>query len=307
MRFATRKLRALGSRKMRMLRIVPPTPQQDRDGLAIPILVRDVAPYVVEWLQFHHAAGARHFFIYDNGSTDDTLALLQPFVEQGLVTVLPWKLVARDAETGRQFNAQISAFAHAIMTFGMNFQRFAFIDIDEFIVPKHHLTIMDAVYAAGNPVNLSLGWHMFGHSNHETSPLGGVIRNFTQRARLPYKLPTRLLQYKCIVDPCEVTLIHHHEFETLTMRDNSSNAVGKVSPNGKRKSLDYFTSDNLQLNHYFCLSRQETDEKINRGSATFETPEQHRERILKFVREIENETEHDVSAIKFLERSASKA
>lgn len=301
------KLRALGSRKMRMLRVTPPRPHDQRQGLAIPILVRDVAPYVAEWIRFHRLAGVRHFFIYDNGSSDGTQSELAPFIAEGLVTLLPWNLRAQDPGTGREFNAQISAYAHAVTTFGMHFERFAFIDIDEFIVPRNHATIMEAIRAVGSPVNMSLPWHMFGHSGHETPPRGGVVRNYTRRARLPYRLPTRLLQFKCIVDPCEVTLIHHHEFETRGMGRQSANALGKVVPNESRKTQDYFTSENLQLNHYFCLSRQETREKIERGSATFETPEQHRERITKFVAEIERDTETDLHAIEFLDRAGASA
>lgn len=301
-----RRIKALGSRKMREFVVTPPEPAPDRHGIAIVALVRNVAPYVAEWIRFHQLAGVRAFLLYDNGSTDGTQDALRPFIESGVAQSFPWRLTGEDADTGRRLSAQVSAFAHAVTTFGGRFERFAFIDIDEFLVPKGHDTLTAAIAAAGNPSNLSLPWHMFGHSGHRTPPEGGVIANYTRRARLPYVRPDLLLRHKCIVDPCEVTLISVHKFHTRDMGSHTANTLGQIVPHHRRKSDSFFTSEGIQLNHYYCLSEAEMWNKINRGAASFASHQTYRERVLTKVKEIERDTEEDLCAILFLERAEAR-
>ena len=40
--------------------------------LAVVSIFKDEAPYLDEWLQFHRAQGVAHFYLYNNGSTDDS-------------------------------------------------------------------------------------------------------------------------------------------------------------------------------------------------------------------------------------------
>ena len=78
----------------------------------------------------------------------------------------------------------------------------AFIDADEFLVPKRAATIPEALAHLGEARNVSLPWHMFGRSGHVEPPAGGVLRNYLRRARDPmsevrgvraFKVPGRSL------------------------------------------------------------------------------------------------------------------
>ena len=295
-----RRIKALGSRKVRDFAVSPPAPAKDRDGLAIVCILRNAARDVGEWIDFHRRAGARHVFIYDNLSTDDLSAVLAPWRDCGFVTLLPWNLSGQDADTGRHITAQVSAYAHAVTTFGAGFERFAFIDTDEFLVPVSAPTLMEAIARAGSPSNISLPWHMFGHSGHDTRPEGGVLRNFTARAVLPYARPDLLLRHKCIVDPCRVTMVSVHHFRTSDMGDRTANALGMIVPHSARKRPDFFTSQGIQLNHYYCMSKADLQAKITRGAVNFASAESYRARVLAKVAEIERATETDVAAIDFL-------
>ena len=51
-------------------------------------VMKNEAPYVAEWLEFHRAAGIGHFYLYLNDCTDDTASRLAPFAQSGDVTVL---------------------------------------------------------------------------------------------------------------------------------------------------------------------------------------------------------------------------
>ena len=72
------------------LAIDPPQPQEDRHGIAVAVCVKDEARYIEEWVRFHRAVGIRHFYIYDNGSTDETRAILSDLLDADTLTIIPW-------------------------------------------------------------------------------------------------------------------------------------------------------------------------------------------------------------------------
>jgi Glycosyltransferase family 92 len=47
-------------------------------------------PDYVNGVEFHHMLGVEHFIIYDNDSTDLPIEVVQVYVDQGLVTWIPW-------------------------------------------------------------------------------------------------------------------------------------------------------------------------------------------------------------------------
>ena len=54
--------------------------------LAIFAVMKNEAPYVKEWLDYHLAAGVEHFYIFDNESSDNLKEILQPYIDAGIVT-----------------------------------------------------------------------------------------------------------------------------------------------------------------------------------------------------------------------------
>lgn len=277
----------------------------DRQGIAIVSIVKNVERYIDEWIDFHRAAGTRHFFIYDNGSTDETYERILRSMHSRAVTITPWRMQGIDPPTGRRLSQQVSAYAHAITTFGQDFQRMAFIDIDEFLVPDLGLDLITALNLYGDYSNISLPWHMFGHNDHSSPPEGRVTRNFTCRAPVPYAPGSDLLRFKCIVDPCRVSGVGVHSFETVDMKDRSANIHGVVAKNSHRKRLDFFSSSPLQLNHYYLLSKNELKEKLDRGPINFGSRDDYRKRVIQKIAEIEANPVEDRKAVEYFNQFTS--
>jgi hypothetical protein len=61
-----------------------------RYRLVIGAIFRDEARFLDEWVAFHHARGVEHFYLYDNGSSDDVQSVLAPWLARGVVTLIPW-------------------------------------------------------------------------------------------------------------------------------------------------------------------------------------------------------------------------
>lgn len=258
---------------IKALSITPPQPADDRHGTAIALCVRNEAAYIEEWVRFHLAVGVRHFVVYDNGSTDATGAILRRVLAPDELTLMPWAGKVSSSKTEQLIDGQVLAFAHAILNFGGRFRRMAFIDADEFLLPKKGATIDEALTAVGDFPNVSLPWHMFGTSGHKTKPAGPVTLNYTMRGDDPLGAQEHSVNFKCIVDPCEVVEVTIHQFKTRTFGDRTVNDAGYRTSRDGRKERAFYSNAFLQLNHYYSKSEDEMLAKMARGSNYAVSPE----------------------------------
>lgn len=259
-----------------MIAIDPPSPRADRHGLAIVLIVRNEEAHIAEWARFHRLAGARAFFVYDNGCTDGTIPAL---LSEVAATVVPWNQKLRDGRSGVEIHNQVLAYAHAIRNFGSDFRWMAFIDADEFLVPATDLPT--ELKALDHATSLSLPWHMFGRSGHMTPPAGGVVRNFTRRNADPMGEDKGLRHFKMIVDPCAVRTVKVHAMQAPD--DRTWNVAGVESTLSRRKARPFYAADRIQLNHYYTRSDAELQAKIRRGSNMTQVEADHVRRVMRNV------------------------
>lgn len=293
------KLPALG--KISKIGVVPPAPEPGREGVAVALIVRNEERHIGEWAGFHRRAGVRRFFVYDNGCSDRTLPILRATLGDALV-VVPWRQVFRDAWLGREIHNQVLAYAHAVSNFGGAFRWMAFIDADEFLVPKRAATIPEALAHLGDAVNLSLPWHMFGRSGHVEPPAGGVLANYTRRARDPMSDVRGVRAFKVLVDPCHVTAVKVHSMET----DGSfatANDRGDTADDAARERPGFYSADHLQLNHYYTRSDSELAAKIGRGPNLVAKSPEYARKVMRTVANIEADEVEDRAAVEWLARA----
>lgn len=286
----------------KQLTISPPPPMPDRAGVAVVACVKNEGAYLAEWLRYHEAVGVRHFYIYLDRCDDDSERILLDYVGQAQITITPWAGRMIDTPTAKLLNSQVIAFSHAIQNFGENYKWMAFIDVDEFLLPKVGCSIEDALEGARGFPNISLPWHMFGPGIHDAKPDGGVLRNYTQRAANPLTTKKNVRNYKCIVDPCAVSEVSVHHFSTVEFGEETSNDQGKIFSRKGRKDPSFYSAKYIQLNHYYSKSRQELAQKLARGPASPASRERYESRVLSAVANIESELVDDRSMIDFLDR-----
>ena len=58
--------------------------------LTIATMFRNERRWLREWIEFYLMMGVEHFILYDNGSNDLPLDVLQYYIDQGHVTYVPW-------------------------------------------------------------------------------------------------------------------------------------------------------------------------------------------------------------------------
>ncbi|MBR0060514.1 MAG: glycosyltransferase family 92 protein, partial [Selenomonadaceae bacterium] len=103
--------------------------------LSIVAILKNEAPYLREWLDYHLMAGVDHFYLYDNESTDNQAEVAAPYVEAGIVDYIP---VPGEV-------MQTPVYNDAVNRFKFQSRYMAFIDCDEFIYPKSNRRVVDIV------------------------------------------------------------------------------------------------------------------------------------------------------------------
>lgn len=302
-------MRLFGKKKppfSKQLAITPPAPKPGRHGIAIAATVKNEADYIADWALFHRSVGVRHFYIYDDGSSDDSIAILRGILGPDELTVTPWVSRMVDLSENKPLNGQVIAYTHAALNFGANYRWMAFIDVDEFLLPKTGNTLEEALAEVDGFPNISLPWHMFATSGHKTKPKGSILRNFTLRGREPITRKKNAMNFKCIVDPCEVTEVSVHLFGTREFGEKTSNDVGFVADRRGRKRPAFYSAKNLQLNHYYSKSEEELKAKLARGPASPGPRSRYEERVLIAVQNIEADQVEDLAMIAFLDRNGIK-
>jgi hypothetical protein len=152
--------------------------------LAICAIVRDEAPYIREWIEFHRLVGVEQFYIYDDGSTDDTVEILHS-IEHGDIAIRPWgfghtEFRCREECTYRD-TPQITAFNHCVHNYHHECRWCAFVDVDEYLYHATKDNLAEALYDYEDVDALAIHWLTFGTSGHLTMPPGLTIENYTHR------------------------------------------------------------------------------------------------------------------------------
>lgn len=159
--------------------------------LAICAIFQDEARFLGEWIESHRLQGVEHFFLYDNRSHDNPAAVLRPWLEPGIVTLVDWP-------TAFEEFAQIKAYNHCLEHHGADFEWLAMIDIDEFLYCPTGDPLPAVLQTFPGVPAVVVHWQVFGSSGHRESPGGLVTEQFTRRAKQQWVRNRRI---KSIVRP----------------------------------------------------------------------------------------------------------
>jgi len=217
--------------------------------VAICCIVRD-EEYLTEWIEYHALIGVTKFYIYDNESNIPVNEILASFIDSGLVEVIPFP--------GEVM--QLPAYHHCLKHYGPLCKWIAFIDADEFIVPKT-LTgnLPEFLKAYEAYPGLGVNWLEFGSNGH-IEKTDNTIQSYTRRSLKSYP---RNEHIKSIVQPrFVIKALTPHDFEYKkgkhAVNENFITVKGAFSAHSSNK---------IQVNHYFTRSKTDFIHKKERGRA----------------------------------------
>jgi hypothetical protein len=212
--------------------------------VAVVCIAKNEDRYIHEWLDYHRKLGVDEFFVYEN---DWRSGLTLDYVR-----TIPFD--------GRE--RQQNAYNHFLFNLGSGIDWAAFIDLDEFIMLRKHTTIQEFLTEYGDMPEdvdgIALNWLMYG-DNEQTEETGSVLERFTRRGTKPdrhIKMILRLNGNQMMIGP--------HCSYGFWMDTNRKFGKGQNNFDG--------THDVAAINHYFCKTPKEYEQKMMRGRADWHEP-----------------------------------
>lgn len=229
---------------------------------SIVLIAKNESRYIKEWLEYHILVGISHFYIYDNGSTDDMKDILAPYIDSGYVTYhyFPGEL------------QQMRAYEDALMRYRFDTKYMSFTDADEYLVPVKYDSIPETIDAIIDNYNklefrvdyqvggIGINWRWYGSSGHTDVQEGLLIENYTKRAPNSYNQNAHI---KTICNPrcVEKTCGHPHSFVY-------KKGYYAISEKGSYIPGAFFydsACEYIRINHYHIKSEKEYYSKWRRG------------------------------------------
>ncbi|OHD26353.1 MAG: hypothetical protein A2Y38_00210 [Spirochaetes bacterium GWB1_59_5] len=122
--------------------------------VAIVAIFKGEDEYLREWLEFHLIVGVSHFYLYDNGNSEASRVILEPYIKQGLVTYLAFPEFPEPTLRNRYGKDQFRKLSMQNLAYGDCTSKHARqcdwlvkIDLDEFIYPLAPYNTLDAAFS----------------------------------------------------------------------------------------------------------------------------------------------------------------
>ncbi len=244
---------------------------------------KDENEYLNEWLEYHlNVLYFEKVVIYDNNSKiHPKHTINQKFLDRVIFEDWPY------FNLGKQLNA----YNHFIDKYREQFEWAAFIDADEFIVIRdsgYRNKENSGNYATFRPgfsngqfgktdntiaqivhineflklyehyCGLCVNWLIFGSSKHVKRPEGGVLRNYLYRTDDKLRDNFHVKTIAKISEVVEALSPHHFLFKKdFPINENFENVKNYMS--------EKCSANLITINHYFCRSEEEFNEKQKRG------------------------------------------
>lgn len=150
-------------------------------------IVRNEAPYLLQWIAHYRALGFEQITIYDNQSNDGTARILGPLAESGIINAVYWK--------DRQ-DRQHRAYHNAIRRLRTHVEWCLFADLDEFLVLDPGLTLNDLLPTDPDISAIGIPWRIFGSGGQRNRGTGLVIERFTKAAPTFHRLVKSMVRLR---------------------------------------------------------------------------------------------------------------
>lgn len=223
--------------------------------LAIVAIAKNEGPYIKEWIEYHKLLGVTQFYFYNNESEDNTIEVLRPYIESGIVTYSLTKGRAR----------QLDAYNDALKRYKDECRYMAFIDLDEYIMPTEPFKPITTVVSelienhGKGASGVGVNWAIYGSSNFNTAPTGLITENFNHRGN---NREVGNAHIKTICNPRRVSYYISPHYPLYKLGAYS------IGDSGERLYVwfcDKREYKNIRINHYYTKSKEQYLRKISRG------------------------------------------
>jgi glycosyl transferase family 2 len=216
-------------------------------------MMKNEAPYLLEWIAYHRVLGFESFLIYDNYSNDASARILAPLARAGIVDVMQWRDRVRK---------QRKAYNNARRRLTGVVEWCLYIDLDEFLMLDPGLTLEDLVPKAPDAAGVVIPWRFFGSANLRNRGIELTIERFVKARRRNDKFAKSLVRLAAI-HTMHVHAPRHYDGRLLDLE-------GNVIPRETLGPLPKPAGGPARLHHYFTRSWEEFECKRMRGRGAYQ-------------------------------------
>ena len=228
--------------------------------LALLAIFKNESGILHEWLQHYINEGVDHFFLINNGSTDN----FKPIIKK-------YKKYISIVHDDKKYS-QIELYNKYFLNKSKKYEWLIICDLDEFIYSRHpYKTIKTYLKSISHAkVNIvKIPWKMFGSSGYIKQPQN-VIHHFIKRNKLNLN-KIAYIECKSIVRTKDLKKIMLHDHHMIHKKAITSDnlPIKYDKPNFAKINENILMNSYLHLNHYAIQSYNWFKQvKMNRGDAT---------------------------------------
>jgi len=216
-----------------------------------------------ELILFYWIQGVEHFYIYDNESDEPITNRLNKFyIFSKICTIIYFP--------GKP--QQVNSYNHCLYNYGKTTKWLAFLDADEYILPKTHYSLRDFLIDNDHAHAIGINWVFFGTSFHNKKQDGFIIDKYRYTSNVQDQ------HIKTICKPKFTNNMISPHFVILKDPSKYYDPVGNIIQQSPFNTLPG-NSDIIQINHYYTRSLEESYEKQNRGRTdmigNYDIPHEH--------------------------------
>lgn len=218
------------------------------DYLSSCMIVKDEEQYLQEIIIYNILQGIEHQYIYNNGNELKGFERFKDYI-----TIIDFPGEAK----------QMKAYLHCLNNYGDRTKWLFIHDADEFVFCKDK-TFKEFLNKYEYFGGVGINWRMFGSSGKINKPDGLVIENYDKHVSCFDKVSNhiktvcqpRFVRKDAMKDPHHV--LYRSPTAKWTVNENMIPVFGPFSN---------YSSNKIQLNHYWTKSLEEFKGKIERGTA----------------------------------------
>ena len=202
--------------------------------LSVGALFKNESHSMKEWLEHYLFHGVEHFYLINDGSTDHTVEVLKPYIENGKVTLF-------NATWEYYLGRQRDMYNHYLLPILKESEWLIVVDLDEYLWSPTYIDLKNIFDNCKHIGQIQVGHTLFGSNGHEEQPRF-LLNGFTKRsAAQPYE---EYGNFKYIVNSgfqFSSLNVHH---ATFVNKEDETNKFIILGP------------EHLILNHYSCQSKE---------------------------------------------------
>jgi hypothetical protein len=221
--------------------------------------IKNETRYIPEWIEFHLLQGFDHFIFYDNGSTDGLYEVMEPYIEKNLVEIRNYPdPLYPPAKSGPDGSKNFWLMDYCIDEQKGKSKWIHFHAQDEFTYMLDGSSLVDFLKNFEDIGGLSVDQILFPHNGHIERPTGLQIENYVNGFVDPiYRIKTFIMPDKTIG-----TNGNAHNFALINGRTGVNE---HRRPTNDSFNAEPATFSKIKNHHYFTRSKQEFDEKMEKG------------------------------------------